>query len=116
MDRFNLARPIEAVSPLTPALVTTTDRPLDLNASPSLAGKASTLGIPYPAVRESPQYDDLYRRFFGTNVMADCPRQHNAKRGGNDCAAQTERGYCQSIDWRTKKQQGACHLDVSRRL
>ena len=39
------------------------------------------------------QHDNLDRRFFGTNVMANCPRQHNANRGGNDYGTRTEVGY-----------------------
>src|SRR5438128_2473050 len=53
-DQSRRASPPEAVSPDTPAFVTSTARPLALSARSSLAGKAASAGRPKPAVSESP--------------------------------------------------------------
>src|SRR6266478_2297164 len=53
-DQSRRASPPEAVSPDTPALVTSTARPLALRARSSFAGKAPSAGRPKPAVSESP--------------------------------------------------------------
>src|SRR5499427_1983051 len=55
IDQSRRASPLEAVSPETPALVTSTARPLALSACSSLAGKAWSAGSPRPAVSESPK-------------------------------------------------------------
>src|SRR5213080_1777884 len=53
-DQSRRASPPEAVSPDTPAFVTSTASPLALSARSSLAGKAASAGRPKPAVSESP--------------------------------------------------------------
>src|SRR6266545_2041897 len=54
-DQSRRASPPEAVSPDTPALMTSTARPLALSARSSCAGKARSTGSPRPAVSESPK-------------------------------------------------------------
>src|ERR687887_244163 len=54
-DQSTRASPPEAVSPETPALTTSTARPLALSARSSCAGKARSAGSPRPAVSESPK-------------------------------------------------------------
>src|SRR5215472_5031772 len=54
-DQSRRASPLEAVSPETPALATSTARPLALSACSSLAGKVSSARRPRPAVSESPK-------------------------------------------------------------
>src|SRR5712692_4008606 len=54
-DQSRRASPPAAVSPETPALTTSTARPLALSARSSFAGKAASPGSPRPAVSESPK-------------------------------------------------------------
>src|SRR5215467_2645284 len=54
-DQSRRASPLAAVSPETPALATSTARPLALSACSSLAGKVSSARRPRPAVSESPK-------------------------------------------------------------
>src|SRR5438309_3531404 len=54
-DQSRRASPLEAVSPETPALATSTARPLALSARSSLTEKVSSARRPRPAVSESPK-------------------------------------------------------------
>src|SRR5438128_3232649 len=54
-DQSRRASPLEAVSPETPALATSTARPLALSARATLTEEVSSARRPRPAVRESPK-------------------------------------------------------------